>query len=239
MTNRLGSIITPWTDIILAQQGDPVLRAKCLEELAEKYYDAVRAYIGAKSRVKQPCDLDDMTQDFFQRFLERELLNVLDREKGTLRGFLMKTLDWFVLDEKRGAARHNAANPLTRSKSLQYAESVVDDNAPSPEDQFNRLWADELMHDIIVAFKMECQDHGKPHYYAVAERHILYPKEFGNPQYSETAAKLGISEKDVANYLHRAKKNLQNLTWRKVRETVETDEEVDAEIILLRKYYSL
>ncbi len=236
---RLGSIITPWTDIILAQQGDPVLRAKCLEELAEKYYDAVRAYIGAKSRVKQPCDLDDMTQDFFQRFLERELLNVLDREKGTLRGFLMKTLDWFVLDEKRGAARHNAANPLTRSKSLPYAESVIDDKTPSPEDQFNRLWADELMNDIFAAFEMECQDHGKPHYYAVAKQQILCPKEFGNPQYADTAASLGISEKDVANYLHRAKSVLREQTWRRVRATVETDEQVEAEMHQLRKYYSL
>lgn len=238
MSDRLGSIRTPWTDIILAQHGDPVLRAKCLEELAGKYYEPIRAYIGAKSRVTQPADLDDLTQTFFQRFLERSLLDILDRDKGSLRGFLMRTVDRFVLDEKRRGVRHNAASPLARSKSLQYAESEVDDKSPSPADSFNRLWAEDLMRDVFAAFKAECLDHGKRHYYQVAEQQLLDPDKFGNPTYIDTAASLGITEKDVSNYLHRSKNILRDLTRRMVRATVETDNEVDAEMNKLREYFS-
>lgn len=238
MTDRLSSILTPWTDILLAQRGDPAVRTRYREELAEKYYAAVRVYIGKKSRVTQPADLDDLTQKFFHRFLEKKLLDVLDRDKGHLRGFLMKTLDRFVLDEKRGAARHNPANPLTKGRSLQYPESVIDDSAPSPEDLFNRMFAEGVMRDVFAAFKAECLDHGKQHYYAVAEQQLLSPEKFGNPQYADTAAALSISEKDVSNYLYRAKGVLRNLTRRMVRATVETDEQVEDEMLQLRKYYS-
>lgn len=237
MHQRLGSIITPWTDIILAQQGDPILRAKCLEELAGKYYEPIRAYLGAKSRVTQPADLDDLAQTFFQRFLEKSLLDILDREKGSLRGFLMRTADRFVLDEKRRGARHNASSPLTRGKNLQYMETEVDDKSPPPEDHFNRLWADELMRDILAAFKAECLDHGKRHYFQVAEQQLLYPERYGSPSYADTAANLGIDEKKVSNSLHRAKAILKDVTWRIVRATTASDKAATKELADLRRYY--
>lgn len=238
MNERLGSIRTPWTDIILAQQGDPVVRAKCLEELARKYYEPLRAYIGAKSRVTQPGDLDDLTQTFFQRFLEKSLLDILDRDKGSLRGFLMRTVDRFVLDELRRGNRHNPGSPLTRHKNLQYPETEADNDTVSPEDSFNRLWADELMRDILAAFKAECFEHGKQHYFNVAEQQILYPEKFNNPSYEETAASLNIDEKKVSNSLHRAKNILKDITWRIVRATTMSDEAAEKELADLRKYYS-
>lgn len=237
MTRRLGTLTTPWTDILLAQQGDPVLRAKCLEELAGKYYEPIRVYIAAKSRVTEPADLDDLAQAFFHRFLEKSLLDILDRDKGSLRGFLMRTVDRFILDEKRRGARHNSSSPMTRGKNLHSTESEVDNKTPSPEDGFNRLWAEELMRDVFAAFKAECMDHGKRHYYQVAEQQLLHPDRYDNPTYADTAASLGISEKDVSNYLHRSRNILKELTRRMIRNTVQSDDMVEREMGELRKYY--
>ena len=238
MSERLGSIRTPWTDIILAQQGDPIMRAKCLEELAGKYYEPIRAYLGAKSRVTQPADLDDLIQTFFQRFLEKSLLDILDRDKGSLRGFLMRTADRFVMDEKRRGQRHNPGSPLTRHKNLQFPETEADDDAPAPEGRFNRLWADELMRDILAAFKAECLDHGKRHYYQVAEQQLLCPDKFNNPTRAETAVNLDMDEKKVSNTLHRAKAVLKDVTWRIVRATTASDEDAERELADLQRYYS-
>ena len=237
MTDRLASIRTPWTDIVLAQQGDPAVRAKCLEELAKKYYEPIRAYIGVWSQARQASDVDDMTQDFFHRFLEKNMLDMLDRSQGTLRGFLLVTVRRFVLDEMRRGSRSNPNSPLTRHNSLQYSETVVDDTAPSPEDALNYQWAEDLMADIFAAFKAECQDHGKKHYYLVAEQQLLRPENFSFPTYADTAASLGISEKDVSNYLHRSRNILKDLTRRMVRHTVDSDDRVEKEMADLQRYY--
>lgn len=99
MSERLGSIRTPWTDIVLAQQGDPATRARCLEMLAEKYHNPIRVFIQAALNITQPHRLDEVVQGYFRKFLEKDFLTRLDRQKGTLRGFFMASVKSFVLDE--------------------------------------------------------------------------------------------------------------------------------------------
>lgn len=235
MNRRLGAITTPWTDI-LAAQVNPELRARCLKELAEKYYEPIRGFIYSRSRVASQQDLDDMTQEFFTHFLEKNLFDGLDRERGKLRSFLMKVADNFVKDQKRLGGRQNPNSPLTRHSRLQYEESVANDSAPSPEDVFNRDWARALLADILDVFKAACFDKNKPHYYSVAEQQLLYPEKFDNPTYEETAASLGMDEKKVASIRNRAQKILREVTWGIVRGTVVSDGEADREMADLEKY---
>ncbi len=235
---NISTIRTPWTDILAAQHGDPAFRARCLEEIAEKYYNPVRAYISALPGVNRPEDVDDLVQGFFHKFLEKEILNRLDRDKGRFRQFLKTAVRNFVKDEAKKASRDDPRSPLMRHHSLPAGEIMLSDCKPlTPDEEFDRSWTRELVNDALAAFKADCFDHHKENYYAVFERHILSPDAFGNPSYAVTAAALGMSEKAVSNNRDRARKRFQALLLEMSGVTVEDKTDAERELAELRRYF--
>lgn len=238
MTDRISSIRTPWTAILAAQHGDAETRTRCLSELAEKYYGPVRSYIGALPGANHPETADDLTQGFFHKFLQKEIVDKLDRETGMFRQFLKTAIRNYVKDEIARGKRDNPNSPFTKHAPLPAGEiSISGKQSRSPEEEFNRCWARELVADAVVAFKADCFDHNKQHYYAVFERHVLAPDDFGDPDYAATAAALNISEKDVANYLHRSRKRFQALLLAMVGTTVRDKKDAEQELAALRRYF--
>ena len=235
---NISTIRTPWTAILAAQHGDTEARARCLTEIAEKYYGPVRAYIAALAHCNNPDIEDDLAQGFFHKFLEREILNRLDRDVGQFRQFLKTAVRNYVKDEISRAGRNNPNSPLTRHHSLPAGEIALQGRQPpTPEDEFNRRWAQDLVNDAVKAFRMDCHDHVKQHYFAVFERHVLTADGSGGPDYAATAHSLGISEKDVANYLHRARKRFRGVLLEMVRATVRDEDDVEKELVELRQYF--
>lgn len=228
---------TPWTDIIAAQH-NPDLMAECLEQLAEKYHDPIHAFILRTLRINRPEVADDLTQGFFLHFVESNALCKLDKERGRLRNWFMSAVQNFVLDEKRKGDRKNDSSPFCKLERLPTGDIVLTDkSSPTPEEEFNRRWAREMFDDTVTAFRRYCGDKGKQHYFRVFERHILSGGKAETPSYEETAAELGISVKDVSNYLERAKKKFQSLLREQVRATVGSDEDVDDELRDMLRYF--
>lgn len=235
---NISTIRTPWTDILAAQKGDPEVRVRCLTEIAEKYYGPIRAYIGALPGVNHPEIMDDLAQGFFQKFLEKEILDRLDRDMGQFRQFLKTAVRNYVKDETARAGRDNPNSPLTRHHPLPAGEIIPPGRQPpTPEDEFNRRWARDLVNDAVAVFKADCFDHNKQHYFAVFERHVLSPNVAGKTDYAATARALGISEKDVANHLHRARNRFKGVLREMIRATVKSDDEVEKELEDLRRYF--
>ena len=238
MTDRISSIRTPWTAILAAQNGDAETRSRCLSDLAEKYYAPVRSYIGAMQSTNHPEIIDDLAQGFFHKFLAKEILNRLDQNIGPFRQFLKIAVRNYVKDEISRARRNHPNSPLTRHHSLPAGEIVLQGRQPlTPEDEFNRRWAQDLVSDAVTAFKMDCHDHGKKHYFAVFERHVLATDGSDGPDYAATAHSLGISEKDVANYLHRARKRFRGVLREMIRATVQDEEDIEQELAELRNHF--
>lgn len=223
---------------ILAAQCDPALRAQCLERLAEKYHEPIRLFMAGVCRQNDPHTVDDLVQAFFFHFIESDCLSVLDRERGRLRNWFMTSARRFVWDEMRKGGRKNAASPFCKLERLPAGDIVPPDRKnPTPEEEFNRRWAREIFDDAVTAFRRYCGDKGKNHYFQVFERHILSTDAGKTPSHEETAAELGISTKDVSNYLDRAKKKFQSLLRELIRSTIAADEDVDAELRDLLRYF--
>src|SRR6185503_6003199 len=90
-----------------SRRGDEWATAR--NELAERYYAAVRAYIAAITR--NGVDPDDLTQRFFETVvLSGRLLQHADREKGRFRPYLKQSIRNFLVDEHRRQARALAAD---------------------------------------------------------------------------------------------------------------------------------
>ena len=91
--------LTSW-DLLAAASGHGAQSATALNEFAERYYAAVRAFIAAVTR--NPDDAEDLTQRFFETVvLSGRLLMRADPHKGRFRSYLKQAIRNFLVDEHR------------------------------------------------------------------------------------------------------------------------------------------
>src|SRR5579859_7537551 len=78
---------THWSEVLAA--GDSLMAGsgEALEKLCSGYWRPIYAYVRRRGYVQS--DAEDLTQAFFEHFLERKLLTVADRQKGRFRTFLL------------------------------------------------------------------------------------------------------------------------------------------------------
>jgi RNA polymerase sigma factor (sigma-70 family) len=231
---------TAWTKIVEAQQAGPddTVRRHCLDYLAETYRDAVKMLVRTWG-VRDENQADDLVQEYFTRFLEKDWLNQLDRDRGRFRAFLRVSVRHFLLNEKDKQRRRPSHVPIATEHGdddLRGAPEPASKEA-GPEEAFNRAWARALMAKAVANFELLCQERELSHYWSVFDRHVLRPDEFNQPSYSETAKALGMTEEDVTRYLHRARNKFSNVVREMIRETVASEDEVDHELADLQRYF--
>jgi len=229
---------TAWTFICSAQQAGPdeTVRRKCLDYLAETYREPVRVMMRVWG-IRDEDKLDDRLQEYFTRFLEKNWLDSLDRDRGRLRGFLRSSVRNFLFVERDKS--------IARRKHVDGSQEQDEDGEPqTPEGvdvetadkEFDRAWAREVMRNALTRFCEHCEKRNLNHYRTAFERHILDPGRFGNPSQEETAKHLNVTAKDVRNYVHRAKELFTSTVRAVIRETVNEDSEVDRELAELKRY---
>src|SRR6184192_280828 len=96
---------TDWSVVLAATgQGGSPEGAAALERLCRTYWYPLYAYVRRQGHGHH--DAQDSIQEFFARFLEKNYLGDVEREKGKFRSFLLATLNHFLGDERD---RANAA----------------------------------------------------------------------------------------------------------------------------------
>src|SRR5262245_58973389 len=125
-----------------------------LNEFAERYYAAVRAFIAAVSR--SPVDADDLTQRFFETVvLSGSLLSRADPQKGRFRPYLKQSIRNFLVDEHRRQAR--ALAPGVRLDDLDDdQDAIVADSAPGPDQELLRAWAKSRVAIAVERLEQTC-----------------------------------------------------------------------------------
>lgn len=236
MAKYLKDVTTPWNDIFLAQQGGPEARAKCLELLAEKYYEPILLFIKLTMKIQAPQEADDLTQSFFlKKFLEANrngttLLDVFDRSQGRVRDLLATAVRNFVRDEMR-RKKAGKSPDVAADVPLEPGDDIwEDEESKQAEDIFFEAMAQQTWKDSLEAFRFECRDHGKMHYYEIFMRHVIDPDAYGNPRREDTARALNMDVKRMENCRSNAVKNFRKTFRAVVRKTVRDDNQVDSEI---------
>ena len=226
---------TAWTVILAARNPKDTDFRSSLEYLVETYWKP--AYLFVRSKGHNHEVAKDLTQEFFALFLEKNFLKSVDREKGRFRTFLLTALTRFLYNA------HARAKALKRGgglKPVQSLDALRDEDigtgfepseGETPEEAFNRHWSRALLERVFARLEEVCQKEGKRVYYDVLRHQFFESGADGRrPSYKEIADKLKLSEVDVTNFLHRAKKIYRDLLREEIRSYVSTDEEVDDEI---------
>ena len=90
---------THWSVVLAVGGGSGAAAQRALEELCRIYWFPLYAFV--RRQGKSPEDAEDLTQEFFARFLASGYFLLADRERGRFRTFLLTSLKRFQTEEWR------------------------------------------------------------------------------------------------------------------------------------------
>src|SRR5882757_8526426 len=91
---------THWS-LVLEAQGESPAAQEALEKLCRTYWRPIYGFV--RRQGTRPEEAEDLTQGFFALLLERRDLNVVRKEKGRLRSYLLTSLKHFMSNERNRA----------------------------------------------------------------------------------------------------------------------------------------
>jgi len=221
---------TQWSVVLSAGNGDLPAAATALEQLCAKYWYPIYAFV--RRRGADVHAAEDLTQAFFARLLEKEMLKQVDRQKGKFRSFLLASLTNFLNNEwakqqtlKRGGQRQIISLDETAAEECYRLEPV---DAVTPEKLFERRWALTLLEQVLDGLKREYTAGGKAELFASLEPLITGEVTVG--RYAELAAALDMKPEAVRVAVSRTRHRFGELLRHEIAQTVSTPAEVDEEI---------
>ena len=87
---------THWSVVLAASQSNDAQASEALEQLCRTYWYPLYAYV--RRRGYKPEDAEDLTQEFFARFLAGNYLARVDRRRAKFRSYLLGALNHFLAD---------------------------------------------------------------------------------------------------------------------------------------------
>ena len=248
---------THWSQILSVQDpADPAHR-DLLSALLQTYWKPVYAYVRLAWR-KSNEDAKDLTQSFFTHLLQNGGIVRLRPDGGRFRGFLKRALKNYLIDADRAAAIRRPVDAAFSLEAHADAIDRWGPAAPgeTPDRAFDREWLSCMMEASVAKLERNLADEGKEIYFKVFRCYLLDPAcaaeaapawrrpagastnstlhlaqgEIPILTYAEVAAKFGLSESDVRNYLNFGRARLREIVKAEIRAYVETDGEVEEEL---------
>src|SRR6266566_3877765 len=229
ITSR-GFHTTHWTIILAAREKDGTDAREALASLCSTYWYPLYAFI--RRQGSSPHQAEDLTQEFFFRFLERHALGHVQPAAGKFRSFLLACLRNFLANERERAhtQRRGGGQSLVRLDSTdaetRYALEPADQR--TPEAVFERRWAFAVLERTMTEQRHEYVTAGKSELFE-ALRSFL-PGGHGDASRADLAAQRGVSVGAIDVAVHRLRQRFGVLLRQQVAQTVSSDAEVDEEI---------
>lgn len=190
---------TMWTKIISARDLSREENRDKLNYFVGMYWKPVYSYIRSWNVSSE--EAKDLTQDFFSKFLVKDILKPVSPEKGPLRAYLKRLAKNFVLNHFRDlkAKKRGGGAKLMRLEELR--EDYLDiKGVQRTEKRFDEEWAQCVIDAAVRMVEKQLTESGRAVYFRVFKLHDLDP-ESEIPSYKMVAEKLSLKEYDVRNYL--------------------------------------
>lgn len=219
---------TKWTLIRDAKDPESPQYRASLEQLAALYWRPVYAYFRRKWN-RKPEEAADLAQEFFVALCERDFIRRLSPEHGRFRHYIAAALDNFArLDHRQRSARKRGGDVL--HVPIEPSDDLHAGAAATPEETFDREWARALLAQSLAELSAELSAAGQDKAYKLFVDRDLDPPPDGKVSYEELAARHGVPVTDVTNLLYRVRKKLRDLVLKKVRDTVTSERDAEAEM---------
>jgi RNA polymerase sigma factor (sigma-70 family) len=221
---------THWSVVLAAGVGSGPAAREALENLCRTYWPPLYAYV--RRHGHSPEDAEDITQEFFARFLEKEYFQKADPGRGLFRTFLLTALQRFLVSEWRKSTRlkrggNLAALPVnTAAAEEAYASQAAD--PMTPEQAYEQRWAMALMDRVLARLRAEYATAGHLPLFGLLKESLWGGKEVA--PYAQIGAALGQTEGAVKTAVHRLRQRCGELLREEVAQTVAQPAEIEGEL---------
>jgi RNA polymerase sigma-70 factor (ECF subfamily) len=226
----MGFHTTHWTVVLAARDKHGTAAQEALASLCSTYWYPLYAFI--RRQGSNPHEAEDLTQEFFLRFLERHALGSVQPAAGKFRSFLLACLKNFLANERERAQaqRRGGGQPLvpldSANAETRYSSEPAD--ARTPEVLFERRWAFAVVERTMKDLRCEYSSSEKRELFDDLEGFL--PGGQGNASRAELASKRGVSVGAIDVAIHRLRQRFGGLLREQVVKTVSSDAEVEEEI---------
>lgn len=206
-----------------------------MEELCRTYWYPLYAHVRRRGYSRE--DAEDLTQSFFARFLEKNYLDGLSPERGRFRAFLLVALKHFLAnewDKSQSQKRGGGASILSldwQDAEFRYRIEPVDQL--SPDKLYDRAWALTLLERVLQ--RLELSNDGNAYF---QELKPCLTTERRAIDYTEVAARVGMTENALRVAVHRLRKQYRQLLRAEISETLADPQLLEDELQALYGAFS-
>ncbi|OWK40827.1 RNA polymerase sigma factor [Fimbriiglobus ruber] len=225
---------TAWSCVRQAQDPTHPRYVAAVNQLIATYWRPVFYYLRAKGHPAP--DAEDLTQQFFTRFLAKGWLDRVDPGRGRFRAFLKTLVGRFAITRIERARRQEqferqfvAVSNLVRDEDRDYEPAAGE----SPDEAFDRQWRAETLATVRRNLQTHYESATDPdarQRFAIFAAYHLADAGKGQPTRPELAERFGVSLEVVAYALREVKARYERLLRQEVRDQVGSEEEIEADL---------
>jgi len=227
----LGEFVTThWSLVLDVGRSDEAAARSALCLLCERYWYPLYVYV--RRRIPDANEAQDLTQDFFSRLIEKNVLASASPERGRFRSFLLTSMKNFLANarDQQRAHKRGGGRPLL-SLDFEAGESrfrLEPAHELSAERIFEKQWVLTLLELVLARLHEELIANGKARHFEVLQPALTA----GSPGWNAAAAaaELGLSEEAARQAAHRLRKRYRELLRAELARTVATPQDVDDEM---------
>lgn len=221
---------TDWRMVASAGGADEAQASEALSRLCQTYWPPLYAHV--RQAGHSPPDAQDLTQQFFAHFIERNVVANADPGRGRFRSFLLVSLKNFLANEwQKSRAWKRGGKAVTFSLTMDNAETHCAQLAASgdtPDRAFDRQWALTLLDTVLKRLRGEYADSGREALFLGLKDSLAGDRS--EASYRELGVRLGFSESAIKAAAHRLRQRYRELLREEIARTVSTPEEVEDEL---------
>ena len=228
---------THWSVIVAAGRSasEPESARIALGELYQTYWTPLYAFV--RSRGSSVHDAQDLTQSFFVYLIEHEIYAKADREKGRFRSFMLTSLKNFLANAyayahtlKRGGGEEFLPLDEERAEAAESLFQTHSGEELNDEDRlFERSWAEAVVRASLERLSGEYQTDGKQNLFQQLRIFVIGSSN-PLPAYDQLAVEMRLPASTIRSHVTRLRTRYRELLRAEVRQTVETEAEVDGEL---------
>lgn len=218
---------TRWSLVLDAQNGGDATRVhRAMSTLCQDYWYPLYAFV--RRRGHSPHDAQDLTQAFFLSLLETPA--AADPARGKFRSYLLGALknflanDWHRRQTQKRGGRQKLVEWDALDAEARYALEPAEQT--DADTLYDRRWAMELLARAVEKLRVEFAAKGEAETFEVLKGTL---SGAGLPR-DQIAEQLGMSEGALKVAVHRLRHSYREMLRAEIAETVDSPEEVDAEM---------
>jgi DNA-directed RNA polymerase specialized sigma24 family protein len=216
---------TRWSMVMQQASGDAPGASRALDELAQRYWYPVYAYVRRCGHA--PAIAQDITRTFLHLLITQFQRNREQPPHGYFRKFLLGQLNTFLGGDWREAIGEDTSNALAAPPDLESRNQRDNAQAGSPEQAYQRSFAFEVLARALRRLQAEARQTGHGDMFEALQPYLSRDPVPG--EYEQISKALHTPPLALVLALKRLRQRFRELASQELADTVTTAEELGDE----------